>query len=66
MIWETNLLTGFNGSFGWISINEFDAIYPQQGKTLRELGVTLLQELVAKDGTIFMLLAQIEVAQCPY
>lgn len=49
---------GFDGSYGWITITEANVIFPKR-KTWNELGFELLQEAVAPDGTIFVLLQKI-------
>lgn len=48
-------LPGFNGLYGWISINEFDLIYGERG-SFESLGFQLHDELTSDDGTIFVLL----------
>jgi hypothetical protein len=48
----------FDGNYGWIGISEEEAIFPI-GKTWDELGFELIDEFVAHDGTIFVLLKKI-------
>ena len=48
----------FDGDKGWISITEFDVIYP--GVTFQALGFLILDEYVAFDGTIFVKVARSE------
>ncbi|MEH1808431.1 hypothetical protein [Nostoc sp.] len=48
------LTPGFDGYYGWITVNEADVIF--RLTTWDELGFQKMNEVVAKDGTIFVLL----------
>ena len=49
-----DLYPGFNGVYGWISIDEFDVIYPP--RTFKEIGFILHKEFTYHDGSIFILI----------
>ncbi|MEH2384901.1 MAG: hypothetical protein V7K14_03720 [Nostoc sp.] len=55
MVVDVSFLTpGFDGNYGWITVNEADVIF--HPATWDELEFEKMNEVVAKDGTIFVLL----------
>lgn len=52
-----NLSPAFDGIYGWISVNELNGLM-SPGQTYQDKGWSQLDEYVAPDGTIFVLLGK--------
>lgn len=50
------LVPAFDGSYGWLSIDELDVIAGNNSKNYAQLGMTFIDEVTFENGSIFVLI----------